>query len=180
MNHLIRLLAVAAVFAAIAVFSCLSFASDAPIETILQAPADTVTAVIDAHAVKYQDAAAYVIGLIGAAIGALFSFLTKFLFGAKGKVPLKSEHKATLDSVIQVGVLKATATVQDLIKKAPDIDVKNVLVAEIANFVTANVPTALTALGITPTSLEEYIRHKIDHDDELVVVSSAGISNGNG
>lgn len=171
MNHLVRFVAIAAVFAAIVVLSCFAYAGDAPID--VDAAVRAAVEAAEVHTIKYQDAGAYIVGLIGAAVGAAVSFVTNFFFGSKGKVPLKSEHKATLDNAIQVGVLKATVKVQELIRKAPDLDVKNTVVADVANFVTANVPTALTALGITQASLDAYIRNKLDNDDELMAVKHA-------
>lgn len=158
-----KLAAAVCLFVVITLFSLVAFAGD------------SAAAVTDLTAIKFQDAAVYVIGLVFAALGAGASYISGKLFGAKGKIPLNVEHKAAIDNAIQVGLREAEAKLKTLAQGAPNIRVQSEVVASVGNFVLASAPTALNALNITPAKLVAMIQDKL----ELQTAEHAQTAGGN-
>lgn len=151
-------------------------ASAAAIDVTADVTATTAAAVSEAvttAAVKWQETAVYLIGLLGAALGAGLTWVTRKLFGSDGKIPLSDENRATIDNAIQAGLTRATAYLQDKVTGLPDWQIENKTVATAASFVLASAPTALKGLGITAAQLDQMIREKLADNAAAAEASGA-------
>lgn len=133
---------------------------------------DSVSSALSTGAVKFQEALAYLIGLVAGVALAGWAWVSKKLFGQKGKIPLASENKAAIDNAVQVGIIKARNYLQDKVTGLPDWEVESKTVSAAANFVLTSAPTALTALNITATSLESMIRERLLDDETAAILKS--------
>lgn len=126
---------------------------------------DTVSSALSTGAVKFQEALAYLIGLVAAVAVSGWAWVSNKLFSAKGKIPLSVENKAAIDNAVEVGVNRARDYLQSKARGMPDWQVKSNAIAVGANFVLASAPTALSALGLTAVQVEGMIRDKLALDE---------------
>lgn len=145
-----------------------AFAADTATAAVVDVTADVTASTaeaaveaVTATAVKWQESAAYLIGLVAAALGAALGWVTRKLFGSDGKIPLSDENRAAVDNAIQAGLQRAAAYLQDKVTGLPDWQVENKTVATVSSFVLASAPTALKTLGISAAALEDMIREKL-------------------
>lgn len=122
----------------------------------------TAAEAASAAAVKWQEFAVYVIGLVAAAFAGGWAWVSNELFGLKGKIPLSDEQRAAVNNAVLVGIVRARTYLENKVRGMPDWEVKNKTVEVAASFVLESSPAALSALGITPATLEALIRDKLD------------------
>lgn len=105
-----------------------------------------------------------VLQLIIETLGAVVLALATWVVGKFGKkIGLENDAKirAYLDEAIKNGVAFAEQKLKEQADKIDEIDVKNVKVAEAANYVINAVPDAIKHFGVSPEKLKDLITARL-------------------